>query len=106
MSSRIRHCVECPECRTFYLIAFSPYSNGSYLVRTGSDSSEEYTLYCFCDGTQLARTWKWRQPKACEVSTAAHNRGYGTLDECWPLNRQPADVPWFDVSRYIDLKQN
>ncbi|HZD09509.1 MAG TPA: hypothetical protein VE176_14735, partial [Candidatus Limnocylindrales bacterium] len=41
---RIRHCVECPKCLTRYLIAFSPYSNGSYLVPTVYGSSEEYIL--------------------------------------------------------------
>ena len=43
---RIRHCVECPNCRTRYLIAFTPYSNGAYLIPTAEDSKEEYTLYC------------------------------------------------------------
>jgi hypothetical protein len=25
--------------------------------------------------------WRWSEVKACEVSKAAHKRGYGTLDE-------------------------
>jgi len=32
MGYRIRHCVECPKCLTRYLVACSPYRNGSYLV--------------------------------------------------------------------------
>ena len=106
MSSRIRHCIECPTCHTCYLIGFSPYRNGSYLVRTGCDSSEEYTLYCFCNGGQLPRTWKWREARACEVTKAAHLRGYGTLDECWPIKRQLAHTPLFDAMKYLGLKPN
>ena len=48
MPHRIRHCVECPKCLTQYLVGFSPYSNGSYLVPSVVGSSEEYTLYCSC----------------------------------------------------------
>ena len=32
MTPRIRHCVECPKCHTRYLVGFSPYRNGSYLM--------------------------------------------------------------------------
>ncbi len=84
MTLRIRHCVECPKCHTCYLIACSPYKNGAYLVRKGTGSCEEYTLYCFCEGTQMPNRWRWSEVKACEVSKAAHERGYGTLDEVWP----------------------
>jgi len=31
MTRRIRHCIECPKCRTRYLVGYSPYRNGSYL---------------------------------------------------------------------------
>jgi hypothetical protein len=48
MRAHIRRCVECPKCRTRYLIGFSPYANGSSLLPTAVGSSEEYTLYCAC----------------------------------------------------------
>src|SRR5271168_1667164 len=101
MPLRIRHCVECPRCNTCYLIASSPYSNGAYLLRTGAGSSEEYALYCFCEGAEHPSRWRWREVKVCEVSKAAHSRGYGTLDEIRPSTRQPPDEPWFDITRYI-----
>jgi len=94
MSARVRHCVECPRCHTFYLIAFNPYRNGSYLVRTGTGSSEEYTLYCLCDGPHAPNVSRWREVQACEVSRTAHQRGYGSLQEVSPINRGPS-APWF-----------
>jgi hypothetical protein len=104
MSIRVRHCVECPKCHVCYLIAFSPYSNGAFLVPTVAGSSEEYTLYCFCGEGQFANIWKWREAKVCEVSKAAHFRGYGTLDEIRPVTRQPQHEPWFNINRYVNLK--
>ena len=98
MSIRIRHCVECPKCRTRYLIAFTPYRNGAFLVRTGGGSSEEYTLYCFCDGAHLPNIWKWREARPCEVSKAAHDRGYGTRDEIWAITRQLQRNPSSDTA--------
>lgn len=96
---RVRHCVECPRCLTRYLIAFSPYSNGSYLVPTMHGSSEEYTLYCYCAG-RVASRWRSCETKACEVSKAAYERGYGTPEEILPVSEQPE---WsFDLSRYLD----
>lgn len=97
MTLRIRHCVECPRCHTCYLIASSPYSNGAYIVRTRPDG-DEYTLYCFCDGSQMPNIWKWLQVKTCEVSTRAHRRGYGSLEEVWFMNQQPGREPRFDFS--------
>jgi len=106
MSLRVRHCVECPKCHTCYLIAFSPYRNGAYVVRTSAGSREEYTLYCFCEGAQVPSCGRRREVKACEVSKAAHNRGYGTLDEIWPISRRPQDEPRFDVTKYVNLRQS
>ncbi len=83
MPLAIRHCVECPKCHIRYLIGFSPYRNGSYLVRTGEGSCEEYTLYCFCQGTRT--TSRWCAAKACAVSKPSHGRGYGTPDEIWTM---------------------
>jgi hypothetical protein len=86
---RIRHCVECPKCLTRYLIAFSPYRNGSYLVPAVYGSSEEYILYCSCRGLSVVSPWRWREPKACEVSHEAYDRGYGTPEEISPLTNLP-----------------
>ena len=101
MSLRLRHCVECPKCHTCYLIGFSPYRNGAYLTRLGAGSREEYNLDCFCDGAQVPSRSRWCEVKPCEVSKAAHDRGYGTLDEIWPMNRQPQEKPWFDITKYV-----
>jgi len=99
--SRIRHCVECPKCRTRYLISLSPYRNGSYLIPTINGSFEEYALYCSCTGAIVASRWRWSEVKKCEISTAAYDRGYGTPDEIMPINNQPQDTWSFDVSRYL-----
>ncbi|MFZ0732773.1 MAG: hypothetical protein WAM79_10660 [Candidatus Sulfotelmatobacter sp.] len=104
MSLRVRHCVECPKCHTRYLIAFSPYSNGAYLVRTGSSPFDEYTLYCFCQGLRLPSVSKWRRAKACEVSKPAHDRGYGALDEIWPIASPPADELGFEIPKNAHWK--
>jgi len=77
----IRHCVECRKCLTRYLIAFSPYGNGSYLWRQGLSSSDEYLLYCFCQQPPVFSRWKEHEVKTYVVSRAAHARGYGTSDE-------------------------
>jgi hypothetical protein len=99
---RIRHCVECPKCLARYLIAFSPYGNGSYLVPAVYGSSEAYTLYCCCRGLPVVSHWTWREPRACEVSHEAYERGYGTPEEIFPLTNQPL---WsYDISRYLNSK--
>jgi hypothetical protein len=98
---RIRHCVECPKCRTRYLIPCTPYRNGSYLVPTIQSSLEEYALYCSCSrGTGVTR-WRWSEAKPCEVSKEAYDRGYGTPDEIVLVRTGPQE-PWsVDVSRYL-----
>ena len=40
--------------------------------------------------------------KTCEVSKAAYDRGYGTLDEVVSSDAQPQDAWSFDVSRCFD----
>jgi hypothetical protein len=77
----IRHCVECRKCLTRYLIAFSPYGNGSYLWRRAPGSSDEYLLYCFCQQPPVLNAWKDRDLKTFVVSKAAYDRGYGTPSE-------------------------
>ena len=77
----VRHCIECRKCATRYLIAFSPYRNGSYLWRTSLFSLDEYVLYCVCQQPPVVNSCKDGDLKACVVSKAAHDRGYGTRDE-------------------------
>jgi hypothetical protein len=85
MSSFLRHCVECPKCLTRYLIAFTPYRNGSYLVRTDFGSSEEYILYCSCGRPPVSSRWKWSEVRRYSVSKVAHGRGFGTPQETMRL---------------------
>src|SRR5262249_24885549 len=79
MRRRIRHCVECPKCRTRYLIGTSPYRNGSYLVSCLTKDSEVHILYCACDQSAIANPWS--ELKKYVVSTRAHDRGYGPPEE-------------------------
>src|SRR5207244_11161123 len=88
MAARIRHCVECPRCLTRYLIGFSPYPNGSYLVPLVEGSSEEWTLYCSCDRPPSSSRWSWSELKMYAVSSPAHNRGYGRPEEIVPVDRR------------------
>src|SRR5215469_2591148 len=89
---RIRHCVECPKCFTRYIVSFSPYRNGSYLITTDG-SSEEYALHCSCSRASAMN--RWRKVKACAVSKEAYDRGYGAPDEITPIpNELRAGVQW------------
>jgi hypothetical protein len=78
MSHRIRHCVECPKCLTRYLVGYSPYRNGSYLV-SGAGNFEVYKLYCSCG--RSAFSLRWSELKRYVVSKPAHDRGYGPPEE-------------------------
>ena len=89
MSGRVRHCVECPKCFTRYLIGFSPYRNGSYLVPDGGNAWEVWTLYCACRSPHAASRWSGDELKAYEVSHFAHLRGYGPPDEIVLIRRRP-----------------
>jgi hypothetical protein len=88
MSLRIRHCVECPRCQVCYLVGFSPYRNGAYIVRSRESSDEEYTLYCFCGEAEFATCSRWRKVQECEVTKEAYARGYGSRREVWPIAGQ------------------
>jgi len=88
MTTRIRHCVECPRCLTRYLIGFSPYPNGSYLVPQVEGFSEEWTLYCACRKPPSSSRWSWSDLKMYAVSSQAHDRGYGRPEEIVPLDRR------------------
>lgn len=88
MADRIRHCVECPECRTRYLIGFSPYSNGSWLVSLPSNALEEYRLFCSCCRPAVCSAWKRNELASYAVSSRAHARGYGSPEEIWPFRQE------------------
>src|SRR5690242_15561601 len=88
----IRHCVECPKCLTRYLVAFSPYANGSYLTAITASASEEYILYCTCRTPLVSSRWNESELKRCVVSKAAHDRGYGTAQEVVPVGPEPRDA--------------
>jgi hypothetical protein len=77
----MRSCVECTNCFTLYLIGFSPYRNGSCLVRIGTALCEEYVLYCSCGNPPVRSWWRQEQVKTYAVSKAAHTRGYGSHEE-------------------------
>ena len=81
MSTRIRRCVECPKCHTRYLLGFSPYSNGSYLVFDITGSLEEFALYCSCGRPLTLSRWTLSELKAYQVLNIAYHRGYGASDE-------------------------
>ena len=90
MADRLRHCLECPECCTRYLIGFSPYTNGSYVVSFVTECSEEYKLFCPCRQPPVCSRWNWRELKTYAVSNRAYARGYGSPKEVW-LFRQPTE---------------
>jgi hypothetical protein len=87
MPLRVRHCIECPECLTRYLVGFSPYRNGSYLMPMVDGFSEEWTLYCSCGRPAVCSRWNWNQLKIYAISRSAHDRGYGPPEEIVPLAR-------------------
>lgn len=99
---RLRHCVECPLCCTRYLIAFSPYGNGSYLVPAVNGCSDEYILYCSCRRGSAGTRWKSSEVKTCDVSREAYERGYGTTDEISLVDERRQQDEMFDVARYLD----
>lgn len=83
MSARLRHCVECPECCTRYLIGFSPYGNGSRLRPVASGAAEEYQLVCWCCRPPVCSQWKRSELKMYGVSNRGYARGYGSPEEIW-----------------------
>ena len=81
MNRRSRHCVECPKCGTRYLVACSPYSNGSYLEPSAPYLPEEYILYCACARPAVQSRWRCSELNSYSVSQSAYERGYGTAEE-------------------------
>jgi len=88
MACRIRHCVSCPHCLTRYLIGFSPYVNGSYVVSTRAGSGNEYVLYCSCRRFPSPSRWRESEVRACAVSNLAYRRGYGSPEEVLFVDRR------------------
>lgn len=86
MSSRSRHCVECPQCHTRYLPSCTPYRNGSYLVPIVTGFAEEWTLYCSCGSPHIRSQWNWNELKRYAIPTGAYERGYGPPEEIVPVN--------------------
>lgn len=100
---RTRHCVECPKCHTRYVLSFSPYRNGSYLITTlFGPAQEEYALFCSCTGLMAVSRWTWNEVKICKVSKAAYKRGYGTADEILLIRDHPHEDSYVDVSKYVN----
>src|ERR1700757_1555224 len=87
MSRRVRHCIECPKCLTRYLLGFSPYRNGSYLVEVPEGLPAEWKLYCCCGRPAIFSCWPWSELKSYAVSSEAYLRGYGSPDEVMPISR-------------------
>ena len=88
---RIRHCVECPNCRTRYLLSFSPYRNGSRLVPAVQGSWDDYVLYCSCTRGNAASRILSTEVKRCDVSKEAYRRGYGTAKDVLLVEARPQD---------------
>jgi hypothetical protein len=78
---RVRHCVECPKCRTRYLPGSSPYNNGSYLMSLTANGSTGWILYCSCSSPRTRSEWRWSELKRYEICGPAYRRGYGSPDE-------------------------
>jgi hypothetical protein len=91
---RVRHCVECPKCRTRYLPGFSPYRNGSYLMPLRDGLSAEWILYCSCSNPHAWSRWGWEELKPYEVCSQAHRRRYGSPDEIWDISLRRRDTKY------------
>jgi hypothetical protein len=90
MTQRLRRCVECPKCLTRYLIGFSPYDNGSYLIARITEFSEDYQLFCSCGAQPFTIRWNWNELKKYAVSSRAYERGYGPPEDVWLCRGQDA----------------
>jgi hypothetical protein len=100
--SRVRHCVECPKCRTRYLPSFSPYRNGSYLIPLTADAASGWILHCSCRKPPVSSQWGSTDLKPYEICRQAYRRGYGSPDEVWDVTRDSrVDPNWHDVDRRL-----
>jgi hypothetical protein len=80
--------VECPKCRTRYVVAAIRYRNGSHLTIHRQGCNEEYVLYCSCTRPATISRWSWRELGAYWVPGEAYTRGYGSPQEI--VLRSPA----------------
>lgn len=85
MAYRVRHCVECPKCQTRYLLGYSPFRNGSFLVPMVQGFADGWTLYCSCAAPHVRSRWDWNELKQYVLSSQAHERGFGPPEEIIPL---------------------
>jgi hypothetical protein len=85
--SRVRHCIECPTCRTRYLPSSSPYRNGSYLIPLTAYGASGWILYCSCRMPPASSHWSSTDLKPYEICRQAYRRGYGSPDEVFALRR-------------------
>jgi len=74
-------------CRTRYLIGFSPYRNGSYLLPQLAGFAQDWTLYCSCGRPPVSSRWRSNELKIYAVSNQAHERGYGRPEEIVPVGK-------------------
>lgn len=81
MSRRTRNCVECPRCRTRYVVSVNRYPNGSYLMIHRHADNEEYVLYCTCTRPATISRWNWKELGRYWVPGEAYARGYGSPQE-------------------------
>jgi hypothetical protein len=79
--TRIRHCVECPNCRLRYIVASSPYSNGARLLPLQGGSADHYLLYWSCATPPMITLCKSSEIARYSVSTNAYMAGYGNSEE-------------------------
>jgi hypothetical protein len=93
VSARVRHCVECPKCLTRYLVGFSPYRNGSYLMPVARGICEEWILYCACRTPHAVSRWGWKELKLYEVPVDAHQSGFGSPEQMPIIRRSSGFSP-------------
>lgn len=93
MPRRIRHCLECQQCRTRYLVGFSPYDNGAVLLQQWDGSCERYTLLCSCGEPFTISRSTENKLKKCRVAIHAYHRGYGSPEEIVWLGPTNSPIP-------------
>ena len=81
MSSRIRSCVECPNCHTRYLIGFSSHSNGSYIVSHPQRAAVMHRLYSTCSNSPSPYAFKFSKLKMYDISDWADRHACGSPEE-------------------------
>lgn len=104
MRNRVRHCIPCPRCRTRYLIGFSPYANGAYVVFTRAGCLEEWLLYCPCRRFALPSRWDSSAVRTCKVSNSAYRRGFGSSEEIIFADRQAGPMEYSHTSLSKDFE--